>query len=165
MLRLTLVRHAKAEAAHAGQEDFDRALHAEGQREAVEMGQRLSQLGWKPTALVTSPALRASTTASLLARELGFPSRAIIAAEHLYLISVTDLFDWLREQTRSTEHLMVVAHNPGLSEFAARIAAQPTVDVLPTCAAYTLELPIEQWRDLAWGSGQNGQLETPRLRP
>ena len=43
MLRLTLVRHAKTEPAHPGQEDWDRALEPRGQRDAPEMARRLKE--------------------------------------------------------------------------------------------------------------------------
>lgn len=161
MLRLTLVRHAKAEPAHAGQEDWDRALDATGHGEAVRMGQRLLSRNLQPVCLASSNAVRALATAQLLARELGFPSKSIVADERLYLISATDLMDWILTQPRDHGHLMIVAHNPGLSEFAARIAARPTVNALPTCASYTLRFAIAHWRELTWGSAQDAELDIP----
>jgi phosphohistidine phosphatase len=166
MLRLTLVRHARAQAAVAGQEDWDRALDIAGHREAVLMGQRLHQRTLKPTCLASSTALRALSTAQLLARELGISSKAIVQDQRLYLIAATDLLDWIGEQTQTAEdlaqHLMIVAHNPGLSDFAARIAAQPAVDALPTCACYTLSFDIAHWRELRWGSGTDAELDYPQ---
>ena len=161
MLRLTLVRHGRAETQRAGQEDWDRALDAVGQREAVHLGQRLQRRELRPTSLMTSNAPRALGTAQLLAHELGFPGSAIIADEQLYLISATDLLDWICGQQHSAEHLMIVAHNPGLSDFAARIAAHPTVDSLPTCGCYTLRFAIEHWRELTWGSGTDAEFDSP----
>jgi len=168
MLRLTLVRHAKAEPARAGQEDWDRALDPQGQKEAVEIGLRLHQRALKPNSLVSSSALRAISTASLLARELGFPSKSIFTDERLYLVSASALLEWIREgdwaARHPTQHLMIVAHNPGLSEFAAHIAVSPIVDSLGTSAAYTLQFEIEHWCDLRWSSGINAELESPQRR-
>ena len=166
MLRLTLVRHARAEAAAAGQEDWDRVLDATGQREAVLMGQRLQRRKFQPTQLASSTAVRALTTAQLLARELSLPVQSIVQDSRLYLISDGDLLEWIRQSTQPTEesspHLMIVAHNPGLSDFAARIAAEPTVDGLPTCACYTLSFDFASWRDITWGSGLHAELDTPQ---
>jgi phosphohistidine phosphatase len=161
MLRLTLVRHAKAESAQTGQEDWDRALDSTGHREALRMGQSLQRRDLKPTCLATSTAVRAMSTAQLLARELGFPSKAILADQQLYLISATDLLDWIRKQERHAEHLMIVAHNPGLSDFATRIIAHPSVHAFPTCASYTLRFASEHWHDLSWGSGGDPELALP----
>jgi phosphohistidine phosphatase len=167
MLRLTLIRHAKAEPGHAGQEDWDRALDPQGQREAVEIGRRLQQRALPPPVVVSSSALRASSTASLLVRELGLPSTAVLTDDRLYLISATDLLDWIHERDlaeHSTEHLLLVAHNPGLSEFAARIAVSPAVANLPTCGALTLQVHIERWCDLRWHSGVDAVLDVPQHR-
>lgn len=161
MLRLTLIRHARAEPERTGQEDWERVLDGIGEREAVRMGRSLQRRHLQPARLACSTAVRAMSTAQLLASELGYPSNAIVADERLYLISATDLLDWLRHQEHTAEHLMIVAHNPGLSDFAARIAALPTVDALPTCASYTLRFAIEHWRELNWGSGVDAELDTP----
>ena len=71
LLRLTLVRHAKTEPAAPGQEDWDRVLEPRGQRDAPEMARRLKQIAPKPDRILSSPAVRAITTATIMARELG----------------------------------------------------------------------------------------------
>ena len=43
-MRLTLLRHAKTEAQHSGQEDWDRMLEPRGQMDAPEMARRLLYL-------------------------------------------------------------------------------------------------------------------------
>ncbi len=164
MLRLTLVRHAKAEAARTGQEDFDRALDADGRREALEMGRRLQHHGMRPVSLCASPATRAANTATMLARQLGFAADAIVTDQRLYLISASDLLEWIHHGENLGEHLMIVAHNPGLSEFAARIAAAPSVTSLPTCGSYSLEFTTERWSELAWHSGIRERVDFPRGR-
>lgn len=64
MLRLTLIRHAKTEPARPGQEDWDRVLEPRGQKDAPEMGQRLKHRHMKPDKIISSPAVRAITTAT-----------------------------------------------------------------------------------------------------
>jgi phosphohistidine phosphatase len=165
MLRLTLIRHAKAQPAQASAEDWERALDVTGHLEAVRMGQRLQRRGLRPTCFASSTATRAVSTAQLLALELGYPSESILTDDRLYLISAPDLLIWIHEREHSSEHLtphlMIVAHNPGLSDFAARITAHPTADALPTCASYTLRFAIEHWSDLTWGSATAAELDTP----
>ena len=43
MRRLTLLRHAKTETQHSGQEDWDRVLEPRGQKDAPEMARRLRE--------------------------------------------------------------------------------------------------------------------------
>jgi phosphohistidine phosphatase len=162
MLRLTLVRHAQAEPAHEGQEDWDRALETRGQRDAPQMAQRLKDLGFKPNTVLSSPAMRALTTATLMVRELGISANAIIQDERLYLASAKDVLKVIHELGGKAPHLMLCGHNPGLTEFADQISRERSIDNLPTCATYTVEFGILEWRDLAWNSGTNVDFDYPK---
>jgi phosphohistidine phosphatase len=161
MLRLTLIRHAKTEPAHSGQEDWDRALEGRGVHDASEMGQRLKQRKLKPEKLVTSPAVRAITTAQLMARELGFAPERIVQNERLYLASAKEILKVIQESGGIAKHLAVVGHNPGLSEFADQIAADRSMDNMPTAAVFTLEFDIKNWSELAWKNGVNAEFDYP----
>src|ERR1044072_6508157 len=107
MLRLTLVRHAKTEPAHDGQEDWDRVLDARVECDAPEMGRRLEQQLPKPDRVLSSPAVRANATASIMARELGVPARTIVQDERLYLASPKDMLQVIQELGGDAAHLMV----------------------------------------------------------
>ena len=72
--RLTLVRHAKSDWSLAGQADWDRPLNKRGQRDAPEMARRLRSRRHKPDLILSSPAVRALTTATVMARELKVPA-------------------------------------------------------------------------------------------
>jgi phosphohistidine phosphatase len=67
-VRLLLIRHAKA---LPGEPDELRALSPKGRAAAQELGERLAAQGVKPTAILTSPLLRARETADALASTLG----------------------------------------------------------------------------------------------
>ncbi|MGH8241643.1 MAG: SixA phosphatase family protein, partial [Steroidobacteraceae bacterium] len=85
LLRLTLVRHAKTEPGRQGQEDWDRLLEPRGQRDAPEMARRLKQISPKPDRILSSPAVRAITTATIMVRELGVAAQKVQQDERLYL--------------------------------------------------------------------------------
>jgi phosphohistidine phosphatase len=159
MLLLTLVRHAKAEPAHSDQEDWDRSLEASGQRDAHTMGQRLKSRGRKPASILASPAVRALTT---VAKELGVPASKLRQDERLYLATAKDLLKIIQELGRDATHLMVVGHNPGMTEFADALSAERSLDNLPTCATYSLEFDIENWSELEWASGMNAEFDYPK---
>lgn len=162
MRRLTLLRHAKTEPAHPGQEDWDRVLEARGQKDAPEMGRRLRERKLKPDKIISSPAVRALTTASIIVRELGVPASALVQDERVYLASPKALLHVVHELGGHAKHLMVVGHNPGLTEFADRISAERDIDNMPTCAIYTLEFDVAAWSELEWNSGVNGELDYPK---
>ena len=162
MLRLTLVRHAKTETAHAGQEDWDRALEPRGQRDAPEMGRRLKGRGLKPDKVLTSPAVRALSTTAIMTRELGVTASRVTQDERLYLASPKDLLKVVHELGADAKHLMIVGHNPGLTEFADALSSERSVDNMPTCAVYTLEFDIAQWSELELSSGVNADFDYPK---
>lgn len=162
MLRLTLVRHAKTEPGRSGQEDWDRVLEPRGQRDAPEMGGRLKERGLKPDRILSSPAVRALSTATVFARELGVAAGHVVQDERLYLAQPKDLLKVVRELGGEVPHLMVVGHNPGISEFADRLSAERSVDTMPTCAVYTLEFELEAWSELDWSTGVNADFDYPK---
>jgi phosphohistidine phosphatase len=161
VLHLTLVRHAQAQPAASGEEDWDRPLETSGERDARTMAQRLSA-GPAPGRILSSPAVRAAATASLLARGLHVPARLLIKDERLYLADARTLLAVLQELGGGVQHLMVVGHNPGLTEFADALSSERSIDNLPTCATYSLDFDIADWSALEWASGVNAEFDYPR---
>ena len=162
MLRLTLVRHAKTEPAAAGQEDWDRLLEARGQRDAPEMARRLKDEHGKPDKILASPAIRAITTANIMSRVLGVQAAKISQDERLYLASPKIMLEVVRELGNSAKHLMVVGHNPGITEFADQLSSERSIDNMPTCAIYTLQFDIPNWSELVWATGVNADFDYPK---
>ena len=162
MLRLTLVRHAKTEPARSDQEDWDRLLEPRGQRDAPEMGRRLKHRHMKPERILSSPAVRAIATATILARELGVQAAKVQQDERLYLAGPKDMLKVVRELGGNMKHVMIIGHNPGITEFADRLSAERSIDNMPTCAVYTLEFDIARWADLDWSSGVNADMDYPK---
>ena len=162
MLRLTLVRHGEAEPAHSEQEDWSRALEQRGQRDAREMGQRLKGRKLKPDKLLTSPAVRALNTATIMARELGFAASKLQQDERLYLAPAKDMMKVVQELGGAARHVLVVGHNPGLTDFADQLSSERSLDNLPTCSVYSLEFDIGSWAELEWSTGVNADFDYPR---
>lgn len=162
MLRLTLVRHAKAVAARDRDTDFDRALSAEGLAEAREMAARFASHGRRPQLIVSSPAPRASNTATLFAQAWTPDVPAIDLQSPLYLAGPDALLDAIHALA-AHEHVMIVGHNPGISELARRIAGQPLGD-LATAAVLQLEFAVAEWRSIGTKEPSQIDLEAPGVR-
>lgn len=161
MLRLTLIRHAKTEPARAGQEDWDRVLEARGQHDAAEMARRLKDRKLKPEKMLVSPAVRAHTTAQIMARELSLATDALVLDERLYLAPPKDMLAVIHELGGAAAHLAVVGHNPGITEFADQLSKQRSLDNMPTGAVYTLQFAIAAWSELAFDSGIDADFDYP----
>ncbi len=162
MKRLILVRHAKSDGSLPDQEDWDRPLNTRGQRDVPEMARRLRGRRLKPDRILTSPAVRAITTATIMARELRVAPSLLTPEERLYLASPADLLAVLRELGGTSRVLMVIGHNPGITEFANRLSADETIDNMPTCAVFAAKFKLADWRSLDWGHGQEAEFDYPR---
>lgn len=165
MKRLTLVRHAKSDWSLPGQNDWDRPLNKRGQRDAPEMARRLRSRRLKPDLILSSPAVRALTTATVMARELKVPAAHVLQDERLYLASPADLLAVIRERGGEAKHVMVFGHNPGITECANQLSAGDRIDNLPTCGVFTAQFDITAWSELGPDSGQDAEFDYPRNHP
>ena len=162
MKRLTLVRHSKSDWSLPGQQDWDRALNKRGQRDAPEMARRLRARKLKPDAILSSPAVRALATATIMARELKTAPSIVRQDERLYLAGPADMLTVIRELGGDARHLMVFGHNPGITEFANRLSAGDRIDNMPTSAVFTATFAIADWSELDWACGQDAQFDYPK---
>jgi phosphohistidine phosphatase len=162
MKRLTLVRHSKSDWSLPGQQDWDRALNKRGQRDAPEMARRLRARKLKPDAILSSPAVRALATATIMARELKIAPSIVRQDERLYLAGPADMLTVIRELGGNARHLMVFGHNPGITEFANRLSAGDRIDNMPTSAVFTATFAIDDWSELDWASGRDAQFDYPK---
>ncbi len=161
MKRLTLLRHAKSSWDEAGLDDFDRPLNPRGRRDAPQMGRRLRETAQVPDLLISSPAVRAVTTARMAAREMGFPEERIIEDRSLYHASARELFAVVQSLETRAGHLMLVGHNPGLTDFASSLS-DARIDNLPTASLFCVDLDIIDWDQLGPGAGRFVYYDFPK---
>ena len=144
MKTLTLVRHAKSSWNDPGLADRDRPLNGRGEHDAPMMGGRLTEHDLRPSLLISSPAVRAWTTARIIAAEIGYPREFLQRDERLYLASPSDIIDVLAEQDESFNSIMLFGHNPGFTEFSNRLVPGLTTNV-PTCGIVSVDLEADDW--------------------
>jgi phosphohistidine phosphatase len=139
------MRHANAQWKDPQIADFDRPLNRRGNSEAEAMGRRLLELQLVPTSLLSSNARRAEQTAEILARELGVSARNIRVDEALYLAEAEDILRIVRSTGPRIPHLMIVGHNPGISEVANLLAPNRGIGDLTTAAACSFTFDTNSW--------------------
>lgn len=152
MRLLTLVRHAKSSWDYAELTDFERPLNERGRRDAPAMAQSLRKRIGRPDRIVSSPALRAITTARIFAEALGTPLEDIAVQPQIYEASPETLLKVLRGLDDRDRHVMLFGHNPGFSELAHELA-HCNFDELPTCAVAQFELAVRVWGEVNYGCG------------
>jgi len=147
MLRnLLLIRHAKSDWGHPSLSDFDRPLNGRGKSDAPIMGDRLAASGIRIDRLVSSPAVRAKTTAEAIAQSIGFPAHDISWMTGLYLASPLDILDIVHTCPNHVRTLAIVSHNPGISELANQLC-DTSVGNIPTCGIVHLAADLSTWSE------------------
>lgn len=140
---LFLVRHGQSSWDDVKLADRERPLTDKGKRDATKMGKRLAESEVALDLIVASPAQRALATAATIARRLDFKRKHIVQDERLYGGQVDDLLQLIKEVGDDHKRVMLVGHNPLLSELVLRLADK---DVnLPTCAVAVLRFDIKSW--------------------
>jgi phosphohistidine phosphatase len=144
MKTLTILRHAKSSWGDANLIDHDRPLNARGERDAPVMAARIAAAGIRPSLILSSSAKRAWSTAKRVARELSYPPEFLQRERDLYHASVSGLFDVLAAQDVGFNSILLVGHNPGMTDFANYLVPDLT-DNIPTCGYASFNIDIENW--------------------
>jgi len=160
-IRLTLLRHGRAQPIDSCPEDFERALTHRGTREAREMAARLVHRDLIPDLIFTSPAERTWATASILAGVLELDGKQVQSARQLYLASPETVWRLVTECESGVKHLLVCGHNPGLSVIASRFGPKPQRRDLPTAGIATAVWRRGDWTTLQPETASFCELDDP----
>ena len=175
MKYLYLIRHAKSSWDDPSQTDFERTLNERGIKDAPKMAKLLQSKKVNPDLIISSPAVRAFSTAGIFAAQYKYPSEKILSDARIYEAAMRDLADVVHEiKGLSSEEFPLIpeikdeigtaflfGHNPGISNFANLLSNQPIVD-MPTCAIAGFELSINSWSEAERYCGKLILFEYPK---
>jgi phosphohistidine phosphatase len=164
MRRLTLMRHADARWNDSGVSDLERPLNRRGTGAAEAMARRLGELRLVPELVLVSPARRAQQTAEIMARELSLPVRLLVREEGLYLAAPPELLRLVRGAGPLVQHLMVLGHNPGLTELAHELAPRQAPRELSAAALCSMEFGCAGWGEIGAACLHSARHEHPPAR-
>ncbi len=117
------LRHANAGTHLATpKKDEKRALDKEGIDQCGYVGRALAALDVQVDAVISSPLKRSTQTAALVGNEMGYEGKLYIDAALRPEATFAD-FRKLLDKYARVEAIMVVGHNPNLSEFLGRIVS------------------------------------------
>jgi phosphohistidine phosphatase len=121
---LYFLRHASAgESLVNLKKDEKRALDKEGIEQCGYVGRALTALDAQVDVIVSSPLKRATQTASLVGNEMGYEGKLQIDAGLKPSATFAD-FRRLLEKYAKQESIMVVGHNPNLSQFLGAVISE-----------------------------------------
>ena len=144
---LLLMRHGKSSWKDKKIPDYERPLKKRGKAASAEIGKILRENELIPQAIFSSPALRASETAEIVAKESGFPGK-VTFIDSFYMAEPDVYIDYLKGLDDSLERVMIVSHNPGLEAFMQLLDGR--LEALPTGSMVYLCLNINHWSNLSF---------------
>jgi phosphohistidine phosphatase len=160
MNTLYLVRHAKSSWKHPELSDLDRPLNRRGRQNAPMMAERLQQRKISLDRVITSPAMRAHTTASTLATGVGFPLEHIEVIRALYFEGIEAMMSIIQSSGPQLRNVMLVGHNPDMTHLLNSLVGH-TTDNMPTCAIATICFR-ETWQEVDFGMGMLLDYDYPK---
>lgn len=157
--RLILMRHAKSSWAVVGQPDHARPLNARGVQAATALGTWLRLHRYEADQALVSTAVRTRDTFAAL-------NTAIVPQFEDTLYNAGPLAIMAALQRARGECVLVIAHNPGMYEFCARLVPSPPEDPrfgdYPTGATLIADVPIADWAELSFGHAITVDFIVPR---
>src|SRR5262245_51345964 len=140
-MRFILVRHAHAEWPNYHGPDFDRPLTGRGLADARACGRAIHAAGHRPVLVLASPTCRTRQTAEILAEELQLADGSVRYVDSLYNATASTLETELRKVATADILVMLVAHNPGVSNLARVLADDPEAPPCQPAEWRLLQLP------------------------
>ena len=126
--------------------DRDRPLNERGQKAAPKMGKLLLKQELIPDLILSSNALRAYTTASLVAEAAGYQGPIELHPE-FYGAPAGVFYQTLAALPETVARVLLVGHNPDLEELAQALSGQFVT--MPTAGLAQVELSLRQWNELS----------------
>lgn len=151
--QLLIIRHAKSDWGDIGLHDFDRPLNKRGKANAPEMAERLVKQQIIPELVVSSPALRALTTAKYFAKSWGIDSSNIQKEKEIYEANVKSLLSIITNFDNQFNHIALFGHNPGLTDLANYLSNGHIYN-MPTCSVVLVEFPLDNWEEISANTGK-----------
>jgi len=96
--------------------------------------------------IVASHATRAQRTAELVARALGVGPKRLATDKALYLASPAAILGVVAGLDDAQSCVLLVGHNPGLTELVNRLLPSLALDNLPTSGVVAIDFATTSWK-------------------
>ncbi len=163
MKKLIIIRHAKSSWDYPDLDDYERPLNGRGKKNAPEMGVRLKKRNIIPTAIISSPAKRAYSTAKKIIKALNLPKENIQTDPRLYHGSVESILQVIHSVNYNENTIMIFGHNPGLTDLVNYLTGSNIYNI-PTCGVAEIDFNIDTWKSVQKKTGELIDLDYPRKK-
>ena len=119
MKKITLLRHGDSLFQDSSVNDWSRPLSPEGEKECHDVAKFIKDCHPLPSKIISSNARRTIETVKILLEKNKWDSEILKVDKELYLASANLLTEKIQSQSESINDLIIVGHNPGLSELSS----------------------------------------------
>ena len=141
------MRHAKSSWDFEELSDHDRPLDNRGRKDAPLMGRELVSREITIDLLMSSTAVRALTTATLVARELEYDTEKIAIEEAIYKADKQELLNIITSIPNQFDDVMLIGHNNTITELA-NLLSPDLIPEIPTAGVVALSFECSTWREI-----------------
>lgn len=128
------------------------------------MGKRLAQRNYKADFIISSPAVRAITTAEIIAEEIGVEKSGILHEPAIYEVGLGSLVNVVTGIDDKYRCVVLVGHNPGLTNLCNYLS-DTGIDNLPTCGMAQIEFDADTWKAVTMYGGKLVSFDYPKKVP
>jgi len=162
MKALYLMRHAKSSWSFDDLTDRERPLNDRGRDDAPRIGQALAKRDIKLDLMVSSPAVRALSTAVLVARELDYPHDKIKVEPNIYEADLDTLLAVVHALPDEANSVLLTGHNPTITDVANYLSPSPLSSEMPTAGIICLHFQAEHWAEVKQANAEFYFFDCPR---
>lgn len=161
MKTLYLIRHAKSSWDDFMLTDRQRPLNERGLRDAPTMAAMLAKQGVVPDGLVSSPAVRAHTTAGFFADALGISRDDIELNPMIYESNQATILQIISTWPDHWNTVCIFGHNPTFTDVANLFPGQ-AIDNIPTSGIVRLDSTASTWHTFSRQNTRIGAFLYPK---
>lgn len=147
MKTLFLLRHAKADRDLFVIRDVERPLTERGYSDARLISTVLQEQALVPEKIISSPAVRAYSTALIFAGTFGMPTDSITLETKLYDSSSNDYIGVIRALDDRYASCLLAGHNDVITDVASLLLKPKPVESMKTCGLVILSSESDSWKN------------------
>jgi len=145
MKELYIIRHTQKDSIENFNDDYDVTLTQKGKEDAKKLGIKLKEKNIIPDLIVSSPAIRARTTADIIAKQINY-KKSIMFNEVIYQAFLNELIESITYTFDTVNSLMIIGHNPALTALAMTFGGFN--EELKMGNAIKIEFNCNSWTDI-----------------
>jgi phosphohistidine phosphatase len=112
------------------------------------MGKKLLKKNTRIDQFVSSPALRAKTTAELFVAEYDRKQKEILLVPSLYNADPDAFYEVVGKLDDAYDHVALFSHNPGITDFASSLTSAH-ISHMPTSSVFAVTAPVDSWKNFS----------------